>query len=173
MAKKKETDKNTDKQEASVEEQKQTEMPETIPYTVHAQYIRDMSFENPDALESLKSGQPAPEMDINIGMDARRVQEPNIPYFYEVALNIKAEAKRNDKTLFIAELQYGIAVSISEQVPEDNHHPVLLIEIPRFAFPFARQIMSNLTSQGGYPPLMMNPVDFHGLYMDKFVKKPN
>jgi preprotein translocase subunit SecB len=68
----------------------------------------------------------------------------------------------------MGELQYGATVSIGEGVPEENHHPLLLIEIPRMIFPYVRQIMSDLTVQGGFPPLLLNPVDFHALYMSRF-----
>ena len=141
-----------------------------LPVNIHAQYIRDVSFENPNAPETLRGGQPMPEMDINIGMDARDLPMEGVKYGYEVALNVRAVAKRKDETVFIAELQYGVTLSIGDEVPKDAHHPLLFIEIPRLAFPFARQILSDLTVQGGYPPLLLNPVDFHALYMQRFGK---
>ena len=67
-----------------------------------------------------------------------------------------------------AEVIYGITVSVGDVVPENQHHPILFIEIPRLAFPFARQIMATMTSQGGYPPVLLNPVDFQALYMERF-----
>ncbi|MCF8495120.1 MAG: protein-export chaperone SecB [Alphaproteobacteria bacterium] len=152
------------------EKQEQTQGPE-MPVTVLAQYIRDVSFENPHATDILRGAGALPEMDINIGMDARKIPDENSDSLYEVVLNLRAVAKRQELTIFIAELQYGITVIISDEVPEDNHHPLLLIEIPRLAFPFARQIMANLTQQGGYPPLLLNPVDFHALYMQRFGKE--
>lgn len=140
-----------------------------LPVTVHAQYIRDMSFENPGAPDSLRAGGAAPEMDINIGMDARKLKpEGGLPNLFEVALRVTAQAKRGDTVMFIAEIEYGVLVTIGEDVPEDNHHPLLLIEITRLAFPFVRQILSEMTQQGGYPPLYLNPVDFHALYMQRF-----
>lgn len=143
----------------------------TAPFIIHTQYIRDASFENPHALAALRPGQSMPEMSINIGMDVRQVTNTDFKHFYEVLLNIKAEAKRKEDTVFIAELQYGMAVSVGENIPEDNHHPLLLIEVPRIAFPFARQILSSMTMQGGFPPLLLNPVDFHALYMQRFAKE--
>lgn len=139
-----------------------------LPVTILTQYVRDISFENPNAPESLRGGLTAPELDVNIGMDARKLQDPEIPYLYEAVLNARAEAKRGDKIVFLAEVQYGMVVSVGENVPEDNHHPLLLIEIPRIAFPFVRQILADLTSQGGYPPLLLGLVDFHALYMQRF-----
>lgn len=139
-----------------------------LPVTIHAQYIRDLSFENPEAPNSMRAGLSMPEMNVNIGMDARALEDENIKNLYEVALTISATAKRDNETVFIAEIMYGVTVSIADIVPEDQHHPLLLIEIPRFSFPFARQILATLTSQGGYPPLLLNPVDFQALYMDRF-----
>jgi preprotein translocase subunit SecB len=139
-----------------------------LPVTILAQYVRDLSFENPNTPESLRAGQGAPEMNIHIGMDARKLEDPNIPNLYEVVLSARAEAARKDAPVFIAEIIYGITVSINEKVPEENHHPLLLIEIPHQAFPHVRQILSDLTMQGGYPPLLLNPVDFHGLYLSRF-----
>ncbi len=139
-----------------------------MPIVIHAQYVKDLSFENPNTPESLRGAGGAPEMDVNIGMDARKIptdqQDENL---YEVALNVRAEATRKGESVFIAELQYAMTVSLND-VPKDQHHPLLLIEIPRMAFPYARQILSDLTTQGGYPPLLLNPVDFHALYMDRF-----
>ncbi len=139
-----------------------------LPINIHTQYIRDASFENPDAPNSMRAGLAAPEMDVNISMDARALEDNDIKSLYEVALTISATAKRDDKTIFIAEVVYGVVVSVGDIVPEDQHHPLLLIEIPKFAFPFVRQILSDLTSQGGYPPLLVNPIDFQALYMDRF-----
>ncbi len=133
-----------------------------------AQYVRDISFENPNAPESLRTGKRAPEMDINIGMDARKIEDENIPNMYEVVLNARAEAKRGDEIVFIAEVFYGVTVAIGDSIPVENHHPVLLIEMPRQVFPYVRQILSDLTTQGGYPPLLLNPVDFQALYMQRF-----
>lgn len=140
-----------------------------LPVTVHAQYVRDISFENPGAPESLRPGQ-SPEMNLNIGMDARKIPSEKVENLYETVLNVKAEAKRGEETVFIAEVLYGITVSIDPKVPEDNHHPLLLIEMPRLIFPYVRQILGDLTVKGGFPPLLLNPVDFVALYMQRFGK---
>lgn len=152
---------NTDTQDAAPEAQ-------GLPVTVHAQYVRDVSFENPEAPMSLRTAAANPEMNVNISMDARELEDKDIDNLYEVALTLSATAMHEGKPLFIAEVIYGTTVSVGDVVPEEQHHPLLLIEIPRLAFPFARQIMATLTSQGGYPPLLLNPVDFEALYMDRF-----
>lgn len=137
------------------------------PINILAQYIRDVSFENPMAPDSLRAGQVNPDMDINIGMDARKIPDDEVENLYEVVVNFRAVANRGDDPVFVLELQYGVTVTLTD-VPEDNHHPVLLIEIPRLAFPYIRQIVSDLTVQGGYPPLLLNPVDFQALYFERF-----
>ena len=138
-----------------------------LPLVIHAQYIRDLSFENPGAPESLRAGKGQPEMDINIGMDARKLEDKELQNLYEVVVNVRAAATRGQDPMFLAELQYGVTVQLTK-VPEDQHHPVLFIEIPRLAFPFVRQIISDMTIQGGFPPLLLSPVDFHALYMERF-----
>ena len=141
-----------------------------MPITIHAQYVRDVSFENPNAPQSLRSGGAAPEMDINIGMDARKIKDGDMENLYEVVLSVRAEAKRAEDVLFIAEVPYGVAVPVGEGVPEDSHHPLLLIEIPKLVFPYVRKILSDLTIEGGYPPLLLSPVDFQTLYIVRFAK---
>jgi preprotein translocase subunit SecB len=155
------SDQTTDTQEASQMNGSQI--------NILAQYVRDISFENPLAPDSLRLGRANPDMDINIGVDARKIPDDKIENMYETVLNLRATAtdETEGRPLFLIELQYGVTVVLND-VPEENHHPVLLIEIPRLAFPFLRQIITDLTSQGGFPPLMLNPVDFHKLYMDRF-----
>ncbi len=138
-----------------------------MPINILAQYVRDVSFENPMAPDSLRAGLPSPEMEINIGMDARKIPADDMENLYEVVVNLRAAAMRDEDPVFILELQYGVTVVLND-IPMDNHHPVLLIEIPRLAFPYMRQIVSDLTTQGGYPPLILNPVDFQALYMERF-----
>lgn len=160
------------KKESAATSQKNNEpgVAADLPINIHAQYIRDLSFENPNAPETLRGGQGLPEMDISIGMDARDLPMEGVTNGYEVVLNVRAVAKRKEEIVFIAELQYGVTLSIGEEIPKDTHHPLLFIEIPRLAFPFARQILSDITVQGGYPPLLLNPVDFHALYLQRFGK---
>lgn len=142
-----------------------------MPFTIVAQYVRDLSFENPNATNVLRGSGDLPEMDIAIGMDARKIPDDKEENLYEVVLNVRAEAKRQELSVFLAELQYGVTVIVGDGIPEESHHPFLLIEIPRLIFPFARQILSSLTVQGGFPPLLLNPVDFHQLYMQRFGKE--
>jgi preprotein translocase subunit SecB len=122
---------------------------------VNAQYIKDLSFENPRAPQSLQQQQTPPAVDINVDVNAR----PLGPETYEVVLTVNAAAKINNEALFILELVYG-AVVTAQNVPQDMLPPVLLVETPRLLFPFARNIVAEATQNGGFPPLLINPIDF-------------
>lgn len=141
-----------------------------VPLTVHAQYIKDLSLENPRAPQSLMPGQPMPTMGVNVTLDARKI-DPVRPdsVAYEVILHIEAQASRDKDIVFIVELDYGVVASVAAQVPEQHHHPLLMIEVPKLAFPFARQILAEVTTQAGFPPLLLNPVDFEGMYRDQYM----
>ncbi len=138
-----------------------------LPIQIMAQYIKDLSFENPHAPDTLRGTDERPVMDANFAMDARRVEWEGRDFIYEVVLGLQTAARRGDKTAFMCEIQYGILVDMS-QVPEEQHHPMLLIEMPRFAFPFVRQIVADLTQQAGYMPLLLAPADFRSFYMQRF-----
>jgi len=139
-----------------------------IPVTIHSQYVKDLSFENPHAPQALSGNQPMPELEINISMDARKLKHAKYDNYFEVALSAHVNARRGKDTVFIAEVVYCSTVSIGEGVPHEQHHPILFIEVPRLSFPFVRQILSALTQQGGYPPVLLSPVDFHALYLERF-----
>ena len=142
-----------------------------LPLVVHAQYVKDISFENPTAPNSLRSGLSAPKMDLSINLDAQKIEDDNIKNLFEVSLHLTARALRDGQPVFIADVLYGVAVSLQDTVPEDQQHPMLMIEVPRLAFPFARQILSDLTQSGGYPALLLGPVDFFNMYMARFGNK--
>jgi preprotein translocase subunit SecB len=126
---------------------------------VLAQYIKDFSFENPDPLSALRGGQPAPAIDLGIDVQARR--SPNDTY--EVDLNINVRAQRESTVAFLCELKYaGLFQFVN--VPADSIEPLLLVEAPRMLFPFARRIVAEVTRDGGFPPLYIDPIDFLGLY---------
>lgn len=142
-----------------------------LPLTIHAQYVKDFSFENPNAPDSLrpnKENNTAPQMQVNVNMDSRPMDQKG---YHEVVLSIEATAMRGDKPLFIAELQYGVVCSVADKVPDQHIHPLIMIEAPKMAFPFARQILCDAVIAGGYPPLMLNPVDFEGLYISQYKKE--
>ena len=124
-----------------------------------AQFIRDLSFENPRAPESLRAGAAQPQIDLGVEMNARGRDDG----LYEVDLKLSAQAGRDDGTLFVVEILYGGLFQITGVAPDDVE-PVLLIECPRFLFPFARRIIADLTSEGGFPPFLLDPIDFAGVY---------
>lgn len=132
------------------------------PISVLAQYVKDFSFENPNAPESLMAGRPQPQVSIGVDVQAQAAGE-NI---YEVALEIRAEAKQGDDVAFIAELTYAGVFQLNG-VPEEHVAPVVMIEGPRLLFPFARAIVADATRDGGYPPLMLAPFDFVDMFRRK------
>ncbi len=124
-----------------------------------AQFIRDLSFENPRAPDALRPAASQPQIDLNVEMNARGRDDG----LYEVDLKLSARAQREDGPLFIVELLYGGVFQISG-AEADEMEPILLIECPRYLFPFARRIIAEVTSEGGYPPFLLDPIDFAGVY---------
>lgn len=124
-----------------------------------AQFIRDLSFENPRAPDALRGGAAQPQIDLGVEMNARGRDDG----FFEVDLKLSAKASREDGPVFVVELLYGGVFQIAGVTAEDME-PVLLIECPRYLFPFARKIIADVTADGGYPPFMLDPIDFAGVY---------
>lgn len=127
---------------------------------VLAQFIRDLSFENPRAPDSLNLGPAPPQMDIGVEMNARGRQDG----LFEVDLKLTATAQKEGQTVFHCELIYGGLFQITG-VAEGELEVVLMTECPRFLFPFARQIIAEMSAQGGFPPFMLDPIDFMTIYM--------
>ncbi|MBS0408945.1 MAG: protein-export chaperone SecB [Proteobacteria bacterium] len=127
-----------------------------------AQYIRDLSFESPHAPESLRAGGPQPQIDLGVELNARGRDDG----FFEVELKLTARALREPDTIFHIELVYAGLFQILG-VPEADLEPVLMVECPRYLFPFARRIISDLTAEGGFPPFMLEPLDFAGIYAQR------
>lgn len=123
-----------------------------------SQYVKDLSFENPRAPQGLSADQ-RPEIQIGVEANAKQMGENR----YEVVLDIKANAKVGEEAVFVVELSYGSVFSI-ENVPAESLQAILMIECPRLVFPFARRIVGDVTRDGGFPPLMIDPIDFVGLY---------
>lgn len=134
--------------------------------TVNAQYIKDLSFEAPATPHILAQMQQSPpDININIDVGAKNLQEG----LFEVALEIKAECKVGETVAFIAELVYGGVFTL--KIPEEHIQPVLLIECPRLLFPFARNILADVTRDGGFPPLMLGLVDFSSMYQNSLKER--
>lgn len=145
------------------------QIPQT-PVVIHSQYLKDMSFENPNAPEILYKANQPPEVDVNFEIDTRKIENGPEEHYYEVVLTINAQATRADKTMFLAEIKYGTTVSI-HGMDEKRHHPLLFVEVPRIMFPFVRLLLSNATQSGGFTPLQISPVDFRSMYIQRFGKE--
>ena len=126
---------------------------------VVTQFLRDFSFENPRAPESLRDSEGQPSMDMNVEMGARGRPDG----LFEVDLKISTTAKIGEQISFRVELVYGGLFEIAN-VPEEHMEPVLLVECPRFLFPFVRRIIGDATTDGGFPPFLMEPLDFGAIY---------
>ncbi|SUA99171.1 Protein-export protein secB [Pannonibacter phragmitetus] len=126
--------------------------------SILAQYIKDLSFENPNAPRSLQQGEQ-PKLDISVNVSAQPVADGH----FDVVLSLSAKAERPNMVMFNVELVYGGLFRING-VPNEHLHPFVMIECPRMLFPFARQILADATRNGGFPPLMLDPIDFAQLY---------
>lgn len=133
--------------------------PEAPQLNVLAQYTKDLSFENPNAPASLAPQAQQPNISININVGANNLSDTE----YEVVLSIEGKADAQGSVLFSFELAYAGVFRIAN-VPQENLHPLVMIECPRLLFPFAREIVATAVRDGGFPPLMLDPVDFVGLY---------
>jgi preprotein translocase subunit SecB len=131
-----------------------------------AQYVKDLSFENPGAPRSLQARDKAPSININVNVNANPMSDTE----FDVVLSLTAEAKDGDKMLFNAELAYGGVFRISG-FPQEHMLPVLFIECPRMLFPFARQIVADATRNGGFPPLMIDPIDFAQMFTQRMAEE--
>ena len=146
----------------------ETAQPKQPQMRVLGQFIRDMSFENIMA----QKGAPAdvqPDVQVQVNLDAKKRGGEN-QYETAIKLNITSKAKDGDATLFVLEIDY-VGIFQVESVPEEQMHPYLLIECPRMIFPFARRIVSDVTRDGGFPPLNLEMIDFVALYRNEIARR--
>ena len=133
---------------------------------VLAQYVKDLSFENPNAPQSLS--QPAqPQINVTVNVAANPLTGTDV----EVQLRLEGKAETAGTVLFSVELVFA-GVFRLQNVPQENVHPLLMIECPRLLFPFAREIMANAVRNGGFPPLLLDPIDFVALYQQRVAQMP-
>ena len=130
--------------------------------SIEVQFIKDLSFENPVGPNVTEAITQAPEVNVEVSTNARPLEDDK----YEVAIVIRGEAKTPEATVFIVELTYAGVLTISN-APQDAIGPILLIEGARLLFPFARNIVADVSRDGGFPPLLINPIDFAQLYRDQ------
>jgi preprotein translocase subunit SecB len=136
--------------------------PASPKFSVLAQYTKDLSFENPNAPRTLGPQQNAPNLSVQINVNARQLA----PTDFEVNLILEGGAGQGADTMFKFELNYAGVFRV-ENVPSEQVQPLVMIEGPRLLFPFARQIIADSVRGGGYPPLYLDPIDFHALYVQR------
>ncbi len=136
-----------------------------LKFLINAQYLKDISFENPKAPDSLKQFNQNPKIQVDVDVNTKPLKDHG-SNIYEVDLVIKAETKLEDQTMFIIEGSYGGIFTI-DNASGDLLEKILLIECPKFLFPFLRSIIATCTREGGFPPLMISPVDFVSMYEKK------
>ncbi|MGI2036009.1 protein-export chaperone SecB [Rhizobium panacihumi] len=134
--------------------------------SILAQYTKDLSFENPGAPRSLQARETAPAININVNVNANPLSDSD----FDVVLTLNAQAMEGDKVVFAAELVYGGVFRITG-FPQEHMLPVLFIECPRLLFPFARQIIADVTRNGGFPPLMIDPIDFAQMFTQRIAEE--
>lgn len=155
----------TDKTEAPTEQE-----PVQQPLIINGQYIKDLSFESPNSpaiLSDLQNAQP--DVSVNVDVNASKLEGDENSNLFEIILDIKAELKIADKVGFILELQYAGVFTLN--VPDEHLSAVLLIECPRLLFPYARNLVSDATRDGGFVPLFLQPIDFAGMYQANMQKQ--
>ena len=133
-----------------------------------AQYVRDLSFENILAQKGV-DGELNPEIQVNVNIDAKK-RTTDKQFDVIVKLRVDSKSKNTDNVLFVLELDYGGVFQI-ENIPDDQLHPYLLIECPRMLFPFLRRIVSDITRDGGFPPLNLENIDFLKLYRKEIERR--
>jgi len=131
-------------------------------FRVAAQYSKDFSFENPNAPQSLMQQQSAPTMNIQVNVNPKQLSNTD----FEVELKLDGKAEAAGTVLFAFELTYA-GVFHLQGIPAESVAPLLMIECPRLLFPFAREIIASAVISGGFPPLMLDPIDFVGLYQQR------
>ena len=129
---------------------------------VLGQYVRDLSFENPNAPKSLRTSNESPNLELEVNVNARPLEDD----IYQSSIEFHAKATGQSGTLYQMELIYSGAFKL-QNVPADMLQPVLLINCPSLIFPFVRRLIADITREGGFPPLMLDPIDFAGLFAQK------
>lgn len=134
-----------------------------------SQFIRDMSFENVLAQRGSGGGDVQPDVQVAVNLDGKK-RSADHQYEVAVKLNISSRDKQSDNALFVMEMDY-VGVFHIEGVPDEQLHPFLLIECPRMIFPFIRRIVSDVTRDGGFPPLNLENIDFVQLYRNEIKRR--
>lgn len=128
-------------------------------FHVTGQYVKDLSFENPRAPQSLIASEEKPKIEVNIDLNASKLRDD----LYEVVLKVGAKAVVGSDNLFLADLEYAGLFTL-QNIPEERLQQILFVDCPFVLFPFARRVISDVTRDGGFPPLMLEPIDFFAMY---------
>lgn len=146
------------------------EVPPSLPLTINIQFTKDLSFEVPHGAAIFAGLQEAPQIAVSIDTNANKINDNDV---YEVSLKIKIDAmeapkanKETPRNIFITELVYCAIITLNNP-PEELIEPILLVEVPRLIFPYARNIISDVTKDGGFPPVVLQPIDFVTLWQNK------
>ncbi len=126
---------------------------------IRTQYVKDLSFENPHAPQSLFANTQRPTIDVGVDLKAQKLQDD----VYEVLVMLSARASAESNTMFLVELAYAGVFQVTN-IPEEHLERILLVDAPFLLFPFLRRVISDVTRDGGFPPLMLDPIDFQQLY---------
>jgi preprotein translocase subunit SecB len=132
---------------------------------VISQYVKDLSFESPGAPQSVRNRSVSPAINIGVNVQSRKLEGNEL----EVELRMEATAKDGETVLFAIELVYGGLFRLTN-IPQENVTPIAMIECPRLLFPFARQIIADASRNGGFPPLLIDPIDFVQLYRQRLAQ---
>lgn len=146
------------------------ETPQETPipsFAVKAQYIKDLSFENPNAPQSIATMESRPTIDVKVDLRSQVLQEN----FHEVGLHIGAKASSEQGVLFLVELVYAGVFEL-QNIPSERLESLIWVDCPFVLFPFARRVIADVTRDGGFPPLLLDPIDFQGLYIQHRAGKP-
>ena len=140
----------------------QAGQPQAVGLRMLAQYVKDISFENPGAPNSLAHDPEPPKIEVNIDVGVRQMGDDR----YEVTIRCNAAAQKNDAPVFVVDVEFAGLFQI-QGAPQEALQPILLIECPRVIFPFLRRVVADLTRDGGFMPLLLDPIDFNGLYQQQ------
>ncbi|MCP4394124.1 MAG: protein-export chaperone SecB [Alphaproteobacteria bacterium] len=150
------------KNETAKKDNDQQTQHQGAPMIINAQYIKDLSFEAPNSPQIFAEMKQPPEIAIDVDVLAQKMAGENM---FNVDLRMKVKGKAEGKTAFLVELTYGAVATLNVQ--QEAIEPMLLIETPRHMFPFIREIIADVTTKGGFPPLMITPIDFTVLYQQR------
>lgn len=141
--------------------------PNQVKVNIQAQYVKDLSFQSPSVPHVFTQLKEPPKIDLNLDIQVKDIEKDQ----YEVTLSIKAEALKGEEVIFGVDLQYSGLFQIQDVTEEEQKKQILLIYCPNLIFPFARRVVADVTRDAGFQPLMVNPIDFAGLYAQQQKKQ--